>query len=464
MKDRKKYLRMVMGGLTDTQLTISPVFYYTYVDLWGPLKAYCPGYGKLTRREKGYEVHFLVFSCVSTGAINVQLVEGKSTEFILEGCSRFFNETSVPAIMYPDGDGALVKAFKEGEIDIQDLSGRLYKQKGIQFEICPPQGHYCHGRIERVIRSLQESFTRSGASSSRCTATGWSTIGKALERDINNIPIGFLYEKSAVDGNPLLRVLKPSSLKGLNCSDRAPSGLFTIPENPGDHFSKVQQAYNLWSQCWLTSYLPLIMHRQKWDKEDDNLELNDVVYFMLDEKVLKPDWRIGKVEAVQKGRDNRVRQVTIAYKVFKENDSTWTHSAVTRPVRKVIKLFELKDTTFAEEMAACQRAAEDILAKAGSLDPNSVASGVSVPKDPSNQPSVDSVYSSKDSIQASITHSQSSFSKKVDLPALQSFVTCVSYEDWYQNQSKQNAKEQVTPKDFNPSELHEISDEILFLV
>ena len=38
IKDRKKYLKMVMGGLTDSQLTVSPVFYFTLVDMWGPFK------------------------------------------------------------------------------------------------------------------------------------------------------------------------------------------------------------------------------------------------------------------------------------------------------------------------------------------------------------------------------------------------------------------------------------------
>ena len=80
---------MVMGGLTDSQLTMSPVFYFTLVDMWGPFKAYCPGYEKTTRRDKAYEVYFLVFSCAATGAVNVQLLEGKSTEFVLEGCSNF---------------------------------------------------------------------------------------------------------------------------------------------------------------------------------------------------------------------------------------------------------------------------------------------------------------------------------------------------------------------------------------
>ena len=151
--------------------------------------------------------------------------------------------------MYPDEDGALCRAFSQGEIDLQDLSGNLFRTKSILFETCPPQGHSSHGRIERVIRSLQESFTRSGASSTRCTATGWMTVGKAMEREVNNIPIGFLYEKSSSAGNPLLRVLRPSSLKGMNASDRAPRGLFTIPDQPEQHFDKVQTAYNLWAQC-----------------------------------------------------------------------------------------------------------------------------------------------------------------------------------------------------------------------
>ena len=66
LKDRKKYLRIMMGGLSDSQLSISPVFYFTLVDMWGPLRCYCPGYERQTRRDKSYEVHFLVFSCVAT--------------------------------------------------------------------------------------------------------------------------------------------------------------------------------------------------------------------------------------------------------------------------------------------------------------------------------------------------------------------------------------------------------------
>ena len=364
-KDRKKYLKMIMGGLADTQLYVSPVFYYVLCDMWGPFKSYCPGYERQTRRDKAYDTYFLIFACVTTGAVNVQLLEGKTTEFVLEGCSRFFSECSVPKILYPDDDGALQKAFSKGEIDVVDLSGRLFKSKGIHFETCPPQAHSAHGRVERVIRSMKDCFSRSGASSSRLTATGWLTIGKGLERVVNDTPIGFLYDKSSSEGNPLLRVLKPSSLKGIHASDRAPSGLFSIPEEVGSHFAKVQEAYELWYRCWATSYVPLIAERQKWTEEDVNLQVNDIVYFMLEEKV-KITWRVGKVDSVKVGRDNKVREVNIAYKILKED--TWSHSVVTRPTRKIVKLFELNDTTFAEDVKEVHKVVKELLLKRGSIE------------------------------------------------------------------------------------------------
>ena len=190
-------------------------------------------------------------------------------------------------------------------------------------------------------------------------------MGKAMEREVNNTPIGFLYEKSAVDGNPLLRVLKPASLKGMNASDRAPRGLFSIPDLPTQHFSKVEEAYNLWVQCWATSYVPVILERQKWHEEDPNLSVNDIVYFKIVESPMKAEWKIGKVESVRLGRDDKVREVNVSHKIIKEGLSNWTHSVVTRPVREIIKLFEIKDTTFAEEMKAAHKAAELILKKRG---------------------------------------------------------------------------------------------------
>ena len=64
------------------------------------------------------------------------------------------------------------------------------------------------------------------------------------------------------------------------------------------------------------------------------------------------------------GRDGNVREVNVAYKIMK--DDHWTHNVVTRPTRKIIKLFEIGDTTFAEDMKAVHKTAKRILRERGS--------------------------------------------------------------------------------------------------
>ena len=360
---RLKYVKQLMGPLADTQLTISPIFYFTYLDMWGPITVYCPGYEKVTRnRRQAYQVYMLVMGCASTGTINCQIIEKKDTGAVLDGLNRFFSETCVPKICYPDQDGALMRALKHGEVCLVDLQGSLHRQRGIMFETCLPQGHFAHGRIERRIRMIQESLDRSDIKSTRCTATGWQTICKAIEREINGVPIGFLHHQGTVD--PLLRILCPSLLKNGTFSDRAPKGLFTIPNSEEDLMTKIESIYNMWFKVWNVAYVPLIMDRQKWHIEGENLTKNDLVYFKLTDSPMAADWRFGKVEYADVGRDGLVRGVGISYKNKDgDNEEDWRHSVVERPARACVKLMNIEDTSILDNMRKVRKLAEEILGK-----------------------------------------------------------------------------------------------------
>ena len=364
---RCKYVEQLMGPYSDTQLSISPIFYATYLDMWGPLKIYCPGYEKRTRnRQQAYEVHMLVMACAVTGTVNCQIIERKDTEAVLDGLNRFFHEICVPKICYPDKDGALMKALQYGEVDVQDMQGRLHRERGLYFEVCLPQGHYQHGRIERKIRMLQESLQRSEIRNSRCTATGWQTISKAIEHEVNSVPLGFLYHHGSA--NPLLRVLCPNLLKKSTYTDRAPKGLFSIPNSPQDLMTNIDKTYMMWFQVWNTDYLPLVMDRPKWNQEQENLKEGDLVYFKLTDSKLSADWRYGKVEYAITGRDGKVRSVGISYKIMIENDNKvynedleWKDSTVERPVRAVVKLRNVEDTSLLDDMKQVQDLVKEIL-------------------------------------------------------------------------------------------------------
>ena len=207
---------------------------------------------------------------------------------------------------------------------------------------------------------IQESLDRSDIKSTRCTATGWQTICKVIEREINSVPIGFLHHQGTVD--PLLRVLCPSLLKNGTFTDRAPIGLFTIPDSGDDLMTKIETIYNMWFKVWNVAYVPLVMDRQKWHIEGENLTKNDLVYFKLTDSPMAADWRFGKVEYTDVGRDGLVRRVGISYKNKDGDDEEdWRHSVVERPARACVKLMNIEDTSILDDMRKVRKLAEEIL-------------------------------------------------------------------------------------------------------
>ena len=116
--------------------------------------------------------------------------------------------------------------------------------------------------------------------------------------------------------------------------------------------NKIEQIYNLWFKVWNIDYIPLIMDRQKWHHRGENLVENDLVYFKMTDTPLAADWRLGKVKNTKIGRDGLIREVGVSYKILINpyaDSSDWTHSVVERPVRAIVKLFKIEDTTILEE-------------------------------------------------------------------------------------------------------------------
>ena len=72
-KLRKKFYQRVMGSPNQYQLTISPLFYATMLDLAGPYKTFVPGFERATRttKAKAYDVHIALFVCIGTGCLNL---------------------------------------------------------------------------------------------------------------------------------------------------------------------------------------------------------------------------------------------------------------------------------------------------------------------------------------------------------------------------------------------------------
>lgn len=206
---------------------------------------------------------------------------------------------------------------------------------------------------------IQECLDRSGLKATKLHSLGWQTIAKTLEHDVNSIPLGFLQHQTS--NGPLLRVLTPNSLKLYSSSNRAPSGLFNLPNSAADLMDDVERKYNLFYKIWNEDYIPLIADRQKWHFEADNLKENDLLYFKITDSKLSSVWKIGKVEYIIMGEDNMVRKVGISYKQINIDTLDGEINVVERPVRECVRLFNIEDTSLLDDIQAVRVAAEKLL-------------------------------------------------------------------------------------------------------
>ena len=313
-KLRRKYLDISMGPVADEQLQISPPFWVCLCDIYGPCKIYVPGHSMPTRNRDAVDVmcYVLVFVCPVTKLVNMQVIESKKAEGVVDGINRLGCEVGLPSFVLVDQDSGIMKALKEAEVNLKDLQYILYKEKGIKFKTCPVSGHNYHGAVERRIRSVQECLERCDVANMRLHATGYQTFIKLAENDINNLPMGYAFERDT-DNSPILKLIFPNMLKIGRINRRALDGPVRLPKGPGELMKRVEKAYTAFYKLWNTSVIPKLMKLNKWYDSKAELQVDDLVYFKKEESELSSKWTVGKITEVVHSKDGQVRRATVQY-------------------------------------------------------------------------------------------------------------------------------------------------------
>ena len=343
---RQKFLDVAMGPVSDHQLTISPPFYAAYCDLDGPYTVYVPGFERETRTRKtlSTKTWIMSFACPITKLINLQVIESKSADGVLEGLTRLGCECGFPKYVLMDQESSFMKAVKDAEISLKDLQLRAYKEHGVRCEVAPVQGHNFHGLIERKIRSVQESLDKIGLGSMRVHATGLQTLAKLVENTLNNLPMGFSYGRA--DNTPLLRLITPNMLRLGRLNSRVLDGPVRFPTGPKDLMQNVEKIYDAFFRIWNVTMVPKLIPQPKWFREGVELKQEDVVYFRKVESELSSSWTVGQVDSVIKSKDGIIRRAIVRYYNHTENFPRYTE----RAVRSLVRLFNVEDNYFVDDM------------------------------------------------------------------------------------------------------------------
>ena len=360
---RKKYIEVAMGPVSQHQLSLTPAFHVAFCDLDGPYHTYVPGHERVTRNKKVItaKCYIMTFVCPVTKLTNLQVLEGKNSEAVLEGVIRMGCENGYPSCLVLDQETSFMKMARDAEISLQDLSLRCYKEYGIKIETAPVAGHNVIGLAERKIRAVQEVFEKMEFKKSRLHATGLQTVCKLIENHLNNLPMGYSFGRDS-DNTPMLKIITPNLMKIGRLNSRSLSGPMKFPAGPVEYLKKVQQTYDAFYRIWNTSVVPKLVPQPKWYKDSPEVKVDDVVFFKKVENELSSEWTVGQVDSVVRGRDGAVRRVTVRYHNAPASDGPDGNPVklgppmfTDRAVRSLVRMFNVEDTYFIHDLMEVEK-------------------------------------------------------------------------------------------------------------
>ena len=357
-KKRGKFSEVVMGSVPDSQITVAPPFYCCQIDLWGPIKVFCPGFERDTRNSKAKETKnwILVGACPTTRALNLQVVDKSDSRGIIEALVRLGCEATWPKLFYCDADSAIIKILKEMEVDIRDVQYRLFTEHGAMFEVCPVGGHNRHGLVERRIATVQSSFKEMGLDTMRVHSMGLQTMCKVVENTLNGLPYGYTQARSDTNQS-LYKLISPNLLRHGRNNNRCMAGPVRLSSDNNKMMAEVQKRTEAWFKIFRDACVPRLLLQQKWFRNERDLSVGDLVFFRkTDSELGDGDWIVGMVEQVIPSKDGLIRQAVIKYRNATEAFDRFS----TRTTRKLVRLCNVDDPSLSEDLSWVQQKLEEL--------------------------------------------------------------------------------------------------------
>ncbi len=307
-----------MSDLPSARLQLyKPAFHSCGMDCFGPFLI------KIGRRtEKRWGV---LFKCLTTRAVHLDLLSSLSTDSFLMALRRFIPRRGTPAQLWSDRG----TNFRGGERELReayaalapDLQRHLARQK-ISFCFNPPSAPHFGGVWEREVRSVKSAlYTVLGTQS--VPEEVLMTVLLEVEAILNSKPLGYV-SSDVADVDPVT----PSSLLMGRPEGSLPQVIYPESEMLSRRRWRHSQilADRFWSR-FIRDYLPSLQTRQKWQASPPDLQKHTYV-MIVDPQLPRGLWPVGKVIQTHRSPDGHIRSADVQIK-----DHIYT-----RPVARLVVL------------------------------------------------------------------------------------------------------------------------------
>jgi transposase InsO family protein len=309
-----------MGALPSSRVTSRRLpFSQTGVDYFGPMEVTI---GRSRVKRWG-----VLFSCMATRAIHLEVSPTLETDQMIMALTRFISLRGRPEDIHSDNGTNFVGADAElrrclEEMN-QDTLTTTMATNGIRWHFIPPAAPHMGGSWERLVQMVKKHL-RTLLKEKAPKEFTLLTLLAEVENMVNSRPL------TEVSNDPAdLEALTPNHFLRMG-TDVGP----TIPGKYEDRdmflrkeWRKAQRMADQFWERWVREYLPTLIRREKWHDTAKPIMVDDVV-IVVDDQLPRNNWTKGIITGTFPGKDGIVRAV----------DVKTTTGTFRRPVAKICRL------------------------------------------------------------------------------------------------------------------------------
>jgi hypothetical protein len=285
-----------MGQLPLARVTVARPFLNAGIDYVGPFEIKSGN----TRSKTTTKCYIVLFICMATKAIHLELVSNLTSEAFIAALKRFIARRGLIDHLYSDNGSNFVAANRELKEFLRQVHDYAAKTQ-FQWHFIPPNSPHFGGLWEAGIKSLKYHWKRI-VGKVLLTFEEFSTLITQVEACLNSRPL------TALSNDP--SYLSPSHfLNGASLTSLPEPDFTNSTMNSLSRWQKVQHfSQQLWNR-WSSDYLNSLQQCSKWRNKQPNLQPGMLV--LLREYNLSPmSWRPAMIIETFPGSDGHVRVVT----------------------------------------------------------------------------------------------------------------------------------------------------------
>ncbi|KAL3967947.1 NLR family CARD domain-containing protein 3 [Sarotherodon galilaeus] len=338
---RKRATEQRMADLPSDRVSTEPPFTFVGLDVFG-------SWSVVTRRTRGGQANSrrwaVLFTCLSTRAVHIELIESMDTSSFINALRRFFSLRGPVKQIRSDCGTNFVGACRELGFTLTDPDVSSIKtylgEEGCTWIFNPPHSSHMGGSWERMIglsrRILDAMLLQT--THAHLTHEVLSTLMAEVTAIINARPLSPI---TTDPDTPFL--LTPSMLLTQKvCTPLPPPGSFIEKDLHRQQWRQVQYLANTFWTRWRREYLGTLQSRNKWQRNRGATihkihgSVGDLV-LIKDAQVRRNEWPMGLVNQIFPDKDGRVRKIEVRV------SRNGTINTYLRPVSETVLLMSPKD-------------------------------------------------------------------------------------------------------------------------